>query len=110
EGTEIQSAGGHEQGGIVPDAERPVVADLGAGKVEAQAGRRAWAAVCDFELEQRPGPAAVRRAPAARRELGATDDVGREDREAAATADVLVLTQRGVEVHRLVEGKLVDED
>src|SRR5690606_31788295 len=38
------------------------------------------------------------------------DDVRGEDREATATADVLVLAQRRVEVHRLVEGKLVDED
>src|SRR5690606_29920163 len=49
------------------------------------------------------------RTPAARRELRAADDVRSEDREAAATADVFVLSQGGIEVHHLVEGEVVDE-
>src|SRR5690606_32532307 len=44
-----------------------------------------------------------------RRELRAANDVRRENREAATAAHVLVLAQGGVEVHRLVEGEVVDQ-
>src|SRR5690606_9105720 len=107
---EIQTPRIDEQGGVHGEAGRAVVTDFIACKVVAKTRGRAEVAVGVFQLQQRTRPPAVGRAPPAGGKFRTTDDIRREDRETAAAADVFLFAERGVEVHCLVEGKIIDVD
>ena len=91
--TEVEVAGGHVERRTIVKAAGTVVAEFDAGDVETHRGAGGRAAASHVQLQQRSRAPTEGCAPAAGREFGALDGIGREDREAATAANVFLFAQ-----------------